>query len=31
MGEAGRQTVSARYGLDRLIDDVERLYRELLH
>ena len=31
MGEAGRQTVSARYGLDRLVDDVERLYRELLH
>jgi glycosyltransferase involved in cell wall biosynthesis len=31
MGEAGRQTVSARYGLDRLLDDVERLYRELLH
>ena len=31
MGEAGRQTVSARYGLDRLLDDVEGLYRELLH
>ena len=31
MGEAGRQSVSARYGLDRLLDDVERLYRELLH
>lgn len=31
MGEAGRQAVSSRYGLDRLIDDVERLYRELLH
>ena len=31
MGEAGRQSVLARYGLDRLVDDVERLYRELLH
>ena len=31
MGEAGRQLVSVRYGLDRLIDEVERLYRELLH
>jgi len=31
MGEAGRQAVSARYGLDRLIDDVDRLYRGLLH
>jgi glycosyltransferase involved in cell wall biosynthesis len=31
MGEAGRQAVSGRYGLDRLIDNVERLYRELLH
>jgi glycosyltransferase involved in cell wall biosynthesis len=31
MGEAGRQAVSSRYGLDRLIDDVERLYRELVH
>ena len=31
IGEAGRQAVSSRYGLDRLIDDVERLYRELLH
>ena len=31
MGEAGRQAVSSRYGLDRLIGDVERLYRELLH
>jgi glycosyltransferase involved in cell wall biosynthesis len=31
MGEAGRQAVSSRYGLDRLIDDIERVYRELLH
>jgi len=31
MGEAGRQAVSARYGIDRLVDDIERLYRELLH
>jgi glycosyltransferase involved in cell wall biosynthesis len=31
MGEAGRQAVSARYGIDRLVDDVELLYRELLH
>jgi glycosyltransferase involved in cell wall biosynthesis len=31
MGDAGRQAVLARYGLDRLVDDVERLYRELLH
>jgi len=31
MGEAGRQAVASRYGLDRLIGDVERLYRELLH
>ena len=30
MGEAGRQVVAARYGLDRLTDEVERLYRELL-
>ena len=31
MGSAGREVVAARYGLDRLVDDVERLYRELLH
>jgi glycosyltransferase involved in cell wall biosynthesis len=31
LGDAGRQAVSRRYGLDRLIDDVETLYRELLH
>jgi glycosyltransferase involved in cell wall biosynthesis len=31
MGEAGRQLVSARYGFDRLMDDVDQLYRELLH
>jgi glycosyltransferase involved in cell wall biosynthesis len=31
MGEAGRRLISVRYGLDRLMDEVERLYRELLH
>jgi glycosyltransferase involved in cell wall biosynthesis len=31
MGAAGRTLVVARYGLDRLVDDVETLYRELLH
>ena len=31
MGAAGRALVVARYGLDRLVDDVETLYRELLH
>ena len=31
IGEAGRALVVARYGLDRLVDDVETLYRELLH
>jgi glycosyltransferase involved in cell wall biosynthesis len=31
MGDAGRQSVTSRYSLDRLVDDVERLYRELLH
>jgi glycosyltransferase involved in cell wall biosynthesis len=31
MGDAGRRAVEARYSLDRLVDDVERLYRELLH
>ena len=30
MGEAGRARVVPRYGVDRLIDDVDRLYRELL-
>lgn len=30
MGECGRQSVLARYDLDRLVDDIERLYRELL-
>jgi len=30
MGERGRASVVARYGIDRLVDDVERLYRELL-
>jgi len=29
MGERGRASVVARYGLDRLVDDIERLYREL--
>jgi glycosyltransferase involved in cell wall biosynthesis len=31
MGDAGRALVVARYGLDRLVDDVDALYRELLH
>jgi glycosyltransferase involved in cell wall biosynthesis len=31
IGAAGRALVLARYGLDRLVTDVEMLYRELLH
>jgi glycosyltransferase involved in cell wall biosynthesis len=31
MGTAGRALVIARYSLDRLVADVETLYRELLH
>ena len=31
MGDRGRRSVTARYTLDRLFDDVERLYRELLN
>ena len=31
MAAAGRALVLARYGLDRLVSDVETLYRELLH
>jgi glycosyltransferase involved in cell wall biosynthesis len=31
MGAAGRSLVVARYGLDRLVTDVETMYRELLH
>jgi glycosyltransferase involved in cell wall biosynthesis len=30
MGEAGRKRVLERYAVDRLVDDVDRLYRELL-
>jgi glycosyltransferase involved in cell wall biosynthesis len=30
MGERGRRAMLGRYTLDRLLDDVERLYRELL-
>jgi glycosyltransferase involved in cell wall biosynthesis len=30
MGEAGRASVAARYGVDRLVADVDVLYRELL-
>jgi glycosyltransferase involved in cell wall biosynthesis len=30
MGERGRALVVARYGVDRLVDDIERLYRNLL-
>jgi glycosyltransferase involved in cell wall biosynthesis len=31
MGERGRQAVLSKYTVDRLVDDVERLYRDLLH
>jgi glycosyltransferase involved in cell wall biosynthesis len=31
LGAAGRALVLARYGLDRLVSDIETLYRELLH
>jgi glycosyltransferase involved in cell wall biosynthesis len=31
MGESGRRSVTARYTLHRLVANVERLYRELLH
>jgi glycosyltransferase involved in cell wall biosynthesis len=31
MGAAGRRSMMARYGLDRLVDDVEQLYREMVH
>ena len=30
MGEAGRERVLARYAVERLVDDVDALYRELL-
>jgi glycosyltransferase involved in cell wall biosynthesis len=30
MGEAGRARVLERYAVDRLVDDIDRLYRELL-
>jgi len=30
MGAAGKERVLARYGVDRLLDDVDRLYRSLL-
>jgi glycosyltransferase involved in cell wall biosynthesis len=30
LGEAGRRAVLMRYGIDRLVDDVEALYREFL-
>jgi glycosyltransferase involved in cell wall biosynthesis len=30
MGAAGRVRVLERYSVDRLIDDIDRLYRELL-
>jgi glycosyltransferase involved in cell wall biosynthesis len=30
MGKRGRSHVVARYGSDRLVDDIDRLYRELL-
>jgi glycosyltransferase involved in cell wall biosynthesis len=31
MGRAGRESVVARYGIDRLVDDIDALYHELLH
>ena len=31
MGDRGRRSVAARYAIDRLVDDVERLYLELLN
>ena len=30
MGERGRASVVARYGIDRLVDDIDALYREIL-
>jgi glycosyltransferase involved in cell wall biosynthesis len=30
MGELGRTSIMERYGIDRLLDDIETLYRELL-
>jgi glycosyltransferase involved in cell wall biosynthesis len=30
LGEAGKQDVFGRYGLDRLVDDIDRLYREAM-
>jgi glycosyltransferase involved in cell wall biosynthesis len=30
MGAAGRENVLPRYAVDRLVDDVDRLYRSLL-
>jgi glycosyltransferase involved in cell wall biosynthesis len=30
MGEAGRSSARERYSVERLVDDVDRLYRELL-
>jgi glycosyltransferase involved in cell wall biosynthesis len=30
MGEAGRESVMSRYRVERLLDDVDALYRELL-
>ena len=31
MGERGRQSVTSRYRIDRLVDDIEALYREALY
>jgi hypothetical protein len=30
LGAAGRERMRTRYAVDRLVDDVDRLYRELL-
>jgi glycosyltransferase involved in cell wall biosynthesis len=31
MGEAGRESVVGRYGIERLVGDIDALYQELLH
>jgi glycosyltransferase involved in cell wall biosynthesis len=31
MGAAGREAVVTRYGVERLVADIDALYRELLH
>jgi hypothetical protein len=31
MGDAGRASVATRYGVERLVGDIDAMYRELLH